>query len=59
MEDVKQGTYGGSYRFELMEHQRRLLGAWASPEEVEDRDLEVVRGQELVGSSLGGCPLRL
>jgi len=41
-----------------MEHQRRLLGAWAS-REVEDWDLEVVRAQELVGSSLGGCPLQL
>jgi hypothetical protein len=42
-----------------MEHRRRLLGAWASPEEVEDWDLEVVRAQELVGNSLGGCPLQL
>jgi len=53
-----KGTYEGSYRFELMEHRRRLLGAWASPE-VEDWDLEVVRAQELVGNSLGGYPLRL
>jgi hypothetical protein len=42
-----------------MEHQRRLLGALASPEEAEDWDLEAVRAQELVGNSLGGCPLRL
>jgi hypothetical protein len=57
--DTKQGTYEGSYRLELMEHRRRLLGAWASPEEVEDWDLEVVRVQELVGNNLGGCPLQL
>jgi hypothetical protein len=56
---MKQGTYEGSYRLELMEHQRRLLGALASPEEVEDWDLEVVRAQELVDNSLGGCPPRL
>jgi len=56
---MKQGTYEGSYRLELMEHQRRLLGARAAPEEVEDWGLEVVRVQELVGNSLGGCPLRL
>jgi hypothetical protein len=55
---MKQGTYEGSYKFELMEHQRRLLGAWASPGEVEDWHLEVVRARELVGNSLGGCPLR-
>jgi hypothetical protein len=43
-----------------MEHQRRLLGAWASPEEEEeDWGLGVVRAQESAGNSLGGCPLRL
>jgi hypothetical protein len=56
---MKQATYEGSYRFELMGHRRRLLGAWASPGEVEDWDLEVVLARELVGNTLGGCPLRL
>ena len=42
-----------------MEHRQRLLGAWASPEEMEDWDLEVARAQEPVGNSLGGCLLRL
>jgi hypothetical protein len=42
-----------------MEHQRRLLGAWASPEEEGDWGLGVVRVQELAGNSLGGCLLRL
>lgn len=56
---MKQRTYEGSYKFELMEHQRRLLGAWASPEGVGDWHLKAVRVQELVGNSLGGCPLRL
>jgi hypothetical protein len=56
---MKQGTYEESYRLEPMEHQRRLMGAWASPEEVEDWDLEVVRAQELIGNSLDDCPLRL
>lgn len=41
-----------------MEHQRRLLGAWASPEEGEDWDLGAVRAQELASNSLSDCPPR-
>jgi hypothetical protein len=41
-----------------MGHQRRLLGAWASPEEEEDWDLGVVRARESAGNSLSNCPPR-